>query len=136
MTGLDSKQTNLSQALAYNNNNNITDYTIRLHNKHSTHISVSQGCNHCDKLTDQQSHSRIILVQIRVFSLVFLVVSEVTIPSKRPHMLIALIYSWSAGILLLSAVGYWIRDWRNLQMAVSVPCFLLCVLAYWYVIMR
>ncbi|XP_067936765.1 solute carrier family 22 member 21-like [Watersipora subatra] len=58
-------------------------------------------------------------------------ITEVVSPSKRAHVVIGLVYSWGIGICLLSLFAYFIRDWRTLHMAVSLPNFVLCPLAFW-----
>jgi len=59
------------------------------------------------------------------------VVSEVTTPHKRPHILMGMIFAWGTGIVALSPFGYLIRDWRTLQMAISVPSFIFLIAGYW-----
>ncbi|KAF6027814.1 hypothetical protein EB796_013882 [Bugula neritina] len=57
--------------------------------------------------------------------------SEVTTPHKRPHILMGMIFAWGTGIVALSPFGYLIRDWRTLQMAISVPSFIFLIAGYW-----
>jgi len=58
-------------------------------------------------------------------------VSECTAPAKRPHMLIGSVISWGVAILLMSGLGYLIRDWKHLQLVISAPCLLIALLAFW-----
>ncbi|KAF6024269.1 hypothetical protein EB796_017410 [Bugula neritina] len=57
--------------------------------------------------------------------------SECTAPAKRPHMLIGSVISWGVAILLMSGLGYLIRDWKHLQLVISAPCLLIALLAFW-----
>ncbi|XP_067935238.1 organic cation transporter 1-like [Watersipora subatra] len=55
--------------------------------------------------------------------------TEVTTPRQRPVILTGLVFSWGFGICLLSLFGYFIRDWRLLHMAITVPCFAFFIMA-------
>lgn len=38
--------------------------------------------------------------------------------------------AWSVGNMLLALLAYFIRDWRHLMLAVSVPC-IAAVVSWW-----
>ena len=48
-------------------------------------------------------------------------------------MVISLVFAWGFGIFSLSGFAFWLRDWRTLQLAISVPNFAMCLIAFWYV---
>ncbi|XP_006903175.1 PREDICTED: solute carrier family 22 member 9-like [Elephantulus edwardii] len=61
----------------------------------------------------------------------FLLTFEWTLPKYR-SMEMSLLYSAvSLGNMLLGGLAFAIQDWRTLQLAVSVPCFVLFVLSRW-----
>lgn len=65
-------------------------------------------------------------------ALVLVSVGETTAPKRRVIMLIAVVFSWGSGIVALSGFGYWLRNWKYLQLAISIPPIVLAPLVYWY----
>ena len=63
----------------------------------------------------------------------FLVVSEITSPERRPHILIGVCFTWSTSIWVLTLLSYYIRDWSYLYIAISAPCILFGILSIWWV---
>ncbi|KAL8595352.1 hypothetical protein ACOMHN_020105 [Nucella lapillus] len=57
---------------------------------------------------------------------------EMVGPSKRVLVGIAIEVMWCVGMVLLLVMGYFIRNWRYLEIALSVPSIVL--LAYWWLI--
>ena len=55
---------------------------------------------------------------------------EVVGPSKRAWAGILIEFFWCLGEFLLLLLAYFIRDWRHLEIALSVPSIFL--LAYWW----
>lgn len=55
---------------------------------------------------------------------------EIVGPSKRVFVGIFMGLSWCLGMLLLLIFTYFIRNWRYLEIALSVPSIFL--LAYWW----
>ncbi|XP_071542755.1 organic cation transporter protein-like [Panulirus ornatus] len=60
----------------------------------------------------------------------FVILMEVVGPKGRTLMGMLYQSFYSVGILLLAAIGYFVRDWRYLQLCISVPVVLL-LLYYW-----
>lgn len=59
-------------------------------------------------------------------------VSEWFTPRVRPYSFICLLNFWAGGILSLPILAYFIRDWRFLQLTISIP-FLLFPSLYWFI---
>ena len=55
---------------------------------------------------------------------------EVVGPSKRAWAGILIEFFWCAGEFLLLLLAYFIRNWRHLEIALSIPSIFL--LAYWW----
>ncbi|XP_071835837.1 organic cation transporter 1-like isoform X2 [Apostichopus japonicus] len=63
---------------------------------------------------------------------VYTMVSELFTPRWRPYSFICMMNFWAGGILSLPIIAYFIRDWRYLQLAISIP-FLFLPIFYWVV---
>ncbi|KAK7065316.1 hypothetical protein SK128_011813, partial [Halocaridina rubra] len=62
----------------------------------------------------------------------FILAMEVTEPKRRTAVGIVQFLSWAIATILWGAWAYLIRDWRWLQLAVSLPC-LLFVISLWII---
>ena len=58
-------------------------------------------------------------------------VTEICGPKYRTYFGILTQFPFGIGAALLPLIAYFIRDWQNLQLAISLPCVLLA-LYYWY----
>ncbi|XP_071516507.1 organic cation transporter protein-like isoform X2 [Panulirus ornatus] len=54
----------------------------------------------------------------------YILAMEVAVPKMRSALGVSLFLSWGLGTMAWGGVAYLIRDWRWLQLAVSLPCFL------------
>ncbi|XP_070532073.1 organic cation transporter protein-like [Ptychodera flava] len=62
----------------------------------------------------------------------FVFTTEITGPSKRTIAAMVFMIYFGVGYMMLALYGYLIRDWRTLQLVVSVPTILF--LSYWWLI--
>ncbi|KAK6169539.1 hypothetical protein SNE40_020577 [Patella caerulea] len=62
----------------------------------------------------------------------FVIVMELVGPSKRSRSGVVMMLFWCIGLFLLGLLAYFIRDWSNLQLAVSIPIVFLLSF-YWIV---
>jgi len=67
-----------------------------------------------------------------VFECGFVLVTEICGPKYRTYFGILTQFPFGIGAALLPLIAYFIRDWQNLQLAISLPCVLLA-LYYWFV---
>jgi len=67
-----------------------------------------------------------------VFECGFVLVTEICGPKYRTYFGILTQFPFGIGAALLPLIAYFIRDWQNLQLAISIPCVLL-TLYYWFV---
>jgi OCT family organic cation transporter-like MFS transporter 4/5 len=65
-----------------------------------------------------------------VFECGFVLVTEIVAPELRTPFGIMTQFPFGVGASLLPLVAYFIKDWKSLQLAISVPCCLL-ILFYW-----
>jgi OCT family organic cation transporter-like MFS transporter 4/5 len=65
-----------------------------------------------------------------VFECGFVLVTEICGPSYRTYFGILTQFPFGWGAALLPVIAYFIRQWQNLQLAISVPCILLGIF-YW-----
>ncbi|XP_071836828.1 solute carrier family 22 member 13-like [Apostichopus japonicus] len=63
---------------------------------------------------------------------VYSMVSELFTPRWRPYSFICMMNFWAGGILSLPIIAYFIRDWRYLQLTISIP-YLFLPIFYWFV---
>lgn len=62
----------------------------------------------------------------------YAMVSEWFTPRCRPFAFLCLFFFWAGGIMTLPILAYFIRNWRSLQLAMSIP-FLFFPLLYWVI---
>ncbi|XP_021380076.1 organic cation transporter protein-like [Mizuhopecten yessoensis] len=67
-----------------------------------------------------------------LYSTTFILGLELVGPSKRRWAGILINFFYSAGLILLSGIGYGFRDWKYIQIACSAPLTLFIV--YWWII--
>jgi len=65
-----------------------------------------------------------------VFECGFVLVTEICGPSYRTYFGILTQFPFGWGAALLPVIAYFIRQWKNLQLAISIPCILLGIF-YW-----
>jgi len=65
-----------------------------------------------------------------VFECGFVLVTEIVAPELRTPFGIMTQFPFGVGASLLPLVAYFIKDWKSLQLAISVPCCLL-IIFYW-----
>jgi len=65
-----------------------------------------------------------------VFECGFVLVTEICGPKYRTYFGILTQFPFGCGAALLPVIAYFIRQWQNLQLAISVPCVLLGIF-YW-----
>lgn len=65
-----------------------------------------------------------------VFECGFVLVTEIVAPELRTPFGIMTQFPFGVGASLLPLVAYFIKDWKSLQLAISIPCCLL-ILFYW-----
>ena len=58
---------------------------------------------------------------------------EWTCTSKRSFVSLSALTFFSLGLMVMSGVAYFVRDWRNLHLVFSSPLILLLLAAYWSV---
>jgi OCT family organic cation transporter-like MFS transporter 4/5 len=57
-------------------------------------------------------------------------VTEMFPASNRSFPSVGINCSWGVGLVLLAVMGYYIRDWRTLELVISIPNFLTIVYAW------
>ncbi|XP_041374429.1 organic cation transporter protein-like [Gigantopelta aegis] len=62
----------------------------------------------------------------------FVIGIELVGPNKRSFAGVAIWFLWVAGLVLLGILGYLIRDWKTLQLVISVPP--IAFFSYWWLI--
>lgn len=67
-----------------------------------------------------------------VFECGFVLVTEICGPKFRAPFGILTQFPFGIGAAMLPLVAYFIREWKTLQLAISVPCVLLCTY-YWFI---
>ncbi|XP_013411039.1 organic cation transporter protein isoform X2 [Lingula anatina] len=67
-----------------------------------------------------------------LFMTTFVLGMELVGPSKRMIAGISIEYFFAGGLIILTMVGYFLRDWRHIELAVSVPSFAY-ILYWWFV---
>ncbi|KAK6169545.1 hypothetical protein SNE40_020580 [Patella caerulea] len=66
------------------------------------------------------------------FTSAFVLGLELVGPSKRKFTGIVIELFWCIGLFILSVMAYFIRDWRTLHLAISVPSVLLLAI-FWFI---
>ncbi|XP_013381647.1 solute carrier family 22 member 3-like [Lingula anatina] len=72
------------------------------------------------------------LASPNIFASAMVLALELVGPSRRMVAGLAPEFAWCTGLVLLTPLAYLIRDWRYLQLAVSVPSFL--YISLWWLI--
>ncbi|XP_033740880.1 organic cation transporter protein-like isoform X3 [Pecten maximus] len=67
-----------------------------------------------------------------VYITAFVLGLEIVGPSKRRWAGILINYFYTAGLIILAGIGYWIRHWKYIQIACSAPAAIFLV--YWWLI--
>ncbi|XP_022108721.1 organic cation transporter protein-like isoform X1 [Acanthaster planci] len=62
----------------------------------------------------------------------YVMVTEMFSPSRRAFAGILLTLFWASGIMSLSGIAYLLRDWRHLQLAITLPSLL--TIPLWWII--
>lgn len=62
----------------------------------------------------------------------FVLLIEVVGPEQRTYLGIGIQLGWATGYLILSGLAWFIRNWRFLQLAITLPCLLM--VSYWWVL--
>ncbi|XP_046542550.1 organic cation transporter protein-like [Haliotis rubra] len=72
------------------------------------------------------------IAAMSTFMIAFVIGLELVGPSKRTIAGIAIQFFWCFGLFLLALVAYFIREWKYLQIVLSIPSVFF--IAYWWVI--
>ncbi|XP_071955247.1 organic cation transporter protein-like [Antedon mediterranea] len=67
-----------------------------------------------------------------VFLTSFVIVTEIVGPSWRTFIGITIEYFYTLGYITLTGVAYALRDWQNIELTLSLPCFLF--LSYYWIL--
>lgn len=67
-----------------------------------------------------------------VFECGFVLITEITGPRYRTYFGILTQFPFGIGASLLPLIAYFVREWKTLQLCISIPCVLLA-LYYWFV---
>lgn len=62
--------------------------------------------------------------------IVYIMATELFDARSRIRGAVSLSFFWASGIILLALFGYLVRDWRHLELLISIPNFL-TVLYIW-----
>ncbi|XP_022237076.1 organic cation transporter protein-like [Limulus polyphemus] len=62
----------------------------------------------------------------------FVLLIEVVGPEQRTYLGIGIQLGWATGYLILSGLAWFIRNWRFLQLAITLPCLLM--VSYWWLL--
>ncbi|XP_078315076.1 organic cation transporter protein-like [Crassostrea virginica] len=60
----------------------------------------------------------------------YVMVTEMFPASSRSFPSVGINCSWGVGLVVLAVLGYFVRDWRTLQLVISVPNFLTIIYAW------
>ncbi|XP_041369553.1 organic cation transporter protein-like [Gigantopelta aegis] len=70
--------------------------------------------------------------RIGEFMIAFVIAMELVGPSKRTFVGLVIEVFWCIGLIILSGLAYFIRDWRHLQLSVTAPAVLFFL--YWWLL--
>lgn len=62
----------------------------------------------------------------------FVILMETVGPEYRSAYGLGYNFGWAFGYILLPAIAWWLRDWFYIQMAITIPCFVL-IASWWYI---
>ena len=54
----------------------------------------------------------------------FVLIMEMFSPNKRTIAGCINSIAWGVGVTLLAGIAYFLRDWRKMQLAISLPCLI------------
>ncbi|XP_061167201.1 organic anion transporter 3-like [Saccostrea echinata] len=72
----------------------------------------------------------IALLNMPIALTTYVMVTEMFPASNRSFPSVGINCSWGIGLVVLAVMGYFIRDWRTLQLVISVPNFLTIIYAW------
>ena len=76
----------------------------------------------------------VVFFQKAVGLIVFVLIMEIFTPEKRTIAGCLNNVFWGVGMTLLTPFAYFLRNWRHMQIAISVPNLLAAPLLWWYVV--
>ncbi|XP_023218037.1 organic cation transporter protein-like [Centruroides sculpturatus] len=62
----------------------------------------------------------------------FVILMETVGPEFRSAYGLGYNFGWALGYILLPGIAWWLRDWFYIQMAITIPCFVL-VASWWFI---